>query len=411
MEATGEKAHASADVEVIVVGAGAAGLTAAYHLQKAGLTVKVLEATEQFGGRVRKDDTLADFPVDLGAGWIHGNPRKILNAILDEDVASRKETVLHYTGWMHLWTGKRFVRFPTLPSNAWGWKFVNGSWYDFFNDELVAKLHSGTLVLGSPVASVDYSCRESGDLDGKVKVMCENGEAYCCSYVIVTASMKLLQKNAIVVTPALPTRIRRAISHFRMGLAVKVVMKFSETFWPQKFVIGKDLGKYSYFRESSTNYAERDFWDETFGQKDASDCHLLGMYCYGRICQQYLDLFKDGGKQAIVDALLSELDAMFDGKATGCHERTIVTLWPTEKYVQTGFTHWTNAEEIYELQGAVGKRLLFAGEAIPPDRDSWGFAHTAALSGKDAARKVVELKTTGSYTPTIATGCGVCSVS
>ena len=40
-------------VDVIVVGAGVAGLSTAYRLQKAGISVKVLEMSPHVGGRVR----------------------------------------------------------------------------------------------------------------------------------------------------------------------------------------------------------------------------------------------------------------------------------------------------------------------------------------------------------------------
>ena len=38
--------------DVIIVGAGMAGISAAYELKKAGLSVKILEQTDRFGGRV-----------------------------------------------------------------------------------------------------------------------------------------------------------------------------------------------------------------------------------------------------------------------------------------------------------------------------------------------------------------------
>ncbi|WP_291045518.1 NAD(P)/FAD-dependent oxidoreductase [Herbiconiux sp.] len=58
-------------VDVIVVGAGISGLTAARLLQQQGLQVVVLEARERVGGRVWTDrgDGLV---TDLGASWIHG---------------------------------------------------------------------------------------------------------------------------------------------------------------------------------------------------------------------------------------------------------------------------------------------------------------------------------------------------
>ena len=54
--------------DVIIVGAGVAGLAAAYELQKAGLTVKILEQTHRCGGRV--------FSYPLGPG-LYGEGKQI----------------------------------------------------------------------------------------------------------------------------------------------------------------------------------------------------------------------------------------------------------------------------------------------------------------------------------------------
>jgi monoamine oxidase len=65
--------------EVIVVGAGAAGLAAAAELARAGRDVVVLEARERIGGRcdTRRMPGLA-VPVELGAEFIHGRPEATL---------------------------------------------------------------------------------------------------------------------------------------------------------------------------------------------------------------------------------------------------------------------------------------------------------------------------------------------
>ncbi len=66
--------------QVIVIGAGMAGLSAARHLADAGIDVVVLEARSRIGGRLHTVD-LGDATVDLGAAWIHGPIGNPLTAI------------------------------------------------------------------------------------------------------------------------------------------------------------------------------------------------------------------------------------------------------------------------------------------------------------------------------------------
>ena len=56
--------------DVIVIGAGAAGMTAAYDLKRDGYDVAILEASGKIGGRLQKDESLASFPIDLGGEWL-----------------------------------------------------------------------------------------------------------------------------------------------------------------------------------------------------------------------------------------------------------------------------------------------------------------------------------------------------
>jgi monoamine oxidase len=59
------------DADVVVVGAGVAGLAAARALVLDGQRVVVLEARDRIGGRTWTDSSIG-VPVDLGASWIHG---------------------------------------------------------------------------------------------------------------------------------------------------------------------------------------------------------------------------------------------------------------------------------------------------------------------------------------------------
>jgi len=65
-------------VDVVVIGAGAAGLAAARRLTHHGFSVAILEARDRLGGRIataHRPDTLA--PLELGAEFVHGMPPEI----------------------------------------------------------------------------------------------------------------------------------------------------------------------------------------------------------------------------------------------------------------------------------------------------------------------------------------------
>jgi monoamine oxidase len=58
------------DADVIIVGAGISGMTAARRVLEAGLTPLVLEADERVGGRILTQEAVPGVPIELGAQWI-----------------------------------------------------------------------------------------------------------------------------------------------------------------------------------------------------------------------------------------------------------------------------------------------------------------------------------------------------
>jgi monoamine oxidase len=64
----------SAPIDVVIVGAGVAGLAAARLLAGAGLRVTLLEARDRVGGRIHTHHLAPGIPIELGAEFIHGQP-------------------------------------------------------------------------------------------------------------------------------------------------------------------------------------------------------------------------------------------------------------------------------------------------------------------------------------------------
>jgi monoamine oxidase len=77
------------NTQVIVIGAGAAGLAAARHLHERGVDVVVVEARERIGGRVfTHRDRGTVVPIELGAEFIHGSAPELEEILTNASLAS-----------------------------------------------------------------------------------------------------------------------------------------------------------------------------------------------------------------------------------------------------------------------------------------------------------------------------------
>jgi monoamine oxidase len=92
----------AADLDVVIVGAGVAGLAAARSLMAAHKSVLVVEARERIGGRAVTDSTTFGFPFDQGAQWIEAGKTNPAMAILREanakPILDRQEQTLYLAG-------------------------------------------------------------------------------------------------------------------------------------------------------------------------------------------------------------------------------------------------------------------------------------------------------------------------
>jgi monoamine oxidase len=98
--------------DVVVLGAGAAGLAAAADLSSAGFVVKILEARDRIGGRVHTlHEPRCPHPIELGAEFVHGRPDEVFQIIRQAKLLACDADGEHW----HL-KGSRLRKAP----EAWG---------------------------------------------------------------------------------------------------------------------------------------------------------------------------------------------------------------------------------------------------------------------------------------------------
>jgi monoamine oxidase len=77
------------NADVLVIGAGAAGVCAARTLRDAGLDVVVVEARERIGGRIfTQRDSATPVPIELGAEFIHGSAPELARVLRQASLSS-----------------------------------------------------------------------------------------------------------------------------------------------------------------------------------------------------------------------------------------------------------------------------------------------------------------------------------
>lgn len=99
--------------DVVIVGAGAAGLTAANDLRRAGLSVAVLEARERVGGRLWTDE-IDGAMLELGGQWVSPDQHALIDTVAElglETFSRYREGDSVYIGpdgVTHRFTGEMF---------------------------------------------------------------------------------------------------------------------------------------------------------------------------------------------------------------------------------------------------------------------------------------------------------------
>jgi monoamine oxidase len=98
------------ETEVVVVGAGLAGLAAARRLTAEGIECVVLEARDRVGGRTLNHSIGGDKIVEVGGQWVGPSQTRVLELMRELGLESfstysRGEHVVEYEGELHRYTG------------------------------------------------------------------------------------------------------------------------------------------------------------------------------------------------------------------------------------------------------------------------------------------------------------------
>jgi monoamine oxidase len=332
------------DGKVIIIGAGAAGLAAAKVLQLNGIDYEILEATERYGGRIKKDSLLADFPIDVGAEWIHSNP-VVLNILKGKKGNEIDEELIPY----HLedaysWDGLEYEKvskskldfdYNFMPES----KFKKSTWYDYIEKNIANKVKH-KIKFSSAVTEIDYS-------KNKVIITTENGKSHKADKVLVTVSIGVLKSNKIKFIPELSQEKKESIESVSFLPGFKLIMKFDEKFYPDAI-------------NCNTTSGEKVYYDIAF--KKETKTNILGLLVTGNSTKKY---YAYKTEEKIVESAITELDAIFNGKASESFSGEYII----ENWGQHNFTMgtWTQAfqeknRNLKILNQPINKKIYFAGE-------------------------------------------------
>ncbi|WP_422080154.1 flavin monoamine oxidase family protein [Ulvibacterium sp.] len=341
---------------VIIIGAGAAGLSAAYLLNQKGINVQILEATSHYGGRMIRTTDFADFPIPLGAEWLHVE-RDVFDEIVNDPSIKVDVNTTPYDPNVDfgLFEGRR-VSVADIGFTI-DQKFVNATWFDFF-EQYVTPFVTDKISYNQIVNSIDYSGEQ-------VVIKTTNGE-FSANRVIVTVPVKMLQNGAITFIPELPSDKQNAINKVRVWDGCKAFIEFSERFYPT--FIGFDI--------TPETDGQKLYYDAAYGQNTTKN--ILGLFAVGTGTLPYVNL----SNTELIDYMLTELDDLFDGKASANYVKHLFQNWNEAPFANGAYVvdheDWRRVRTLGE---SVGNQLFFAGDAYTTGED-WSSVHTAVRSAK-----------------------------
>jgi monoamine oxidase len=403
------------EVDIAIIGAGAAGLGAARALENSALKVIVLEARDRVGGRGHTIMAAPDIPFDLGCGWLHSADQNSFVAIaahLNFEVdktrppwreqsfdagfplAERMEFIhaidaFYDRAELAAKSGRdRAANAYLEPGNRWNpmidaiSSYINGCELDqvsildmeaYEDTEINWRVRRGygalmtayaapcPLALNTNVTLIDHS-------GARVRIETSQG-TLTAGKVIVTVPTNLMADEAIRFHPALPAKVDAARG-LPLGLADKVILALDEP---------EALPKDGSLRGATMRTAMGSFHLRPFGQP------CIEGYFGGRFAQQ----LEDAGPGAFAAQSIDEIAALLGNDYRRKLKPLAESRWSHDPFARGSYSHALpgHAGDRAILAAPVDGRLFFAGEATSPN--FFSTAHGARDSGERAAAEVV----------------------
>jgi monoamine oxidase len=407
--------------DVVVIGAGAAGLAAARALTDAGRRVAVLEARERIGGRVWTDHHFGPIPVECGAEFIHGaqagtwawlrraglraepfarwSGRRIalggdrlagpwlLRARPDLwRVFKLEELLAAYDGpdcslaeWLdmqgfsplaaHIADARLAHSNCATPATisvaelAHELRLDNKGPGDFHilegYDRVVATIAAGLDIrLATPVETIRWD-------EGGVEVVTAQG-TLTARAAVVTLPLAVLKAGAVRFDPPLPEAKRHAIEALAMAPAMKLHLRFVAPFWDHEMS----------FLTADQPIAV--WWTIRPGVP------LLTGFITGPRAERLATY----GEAGAIERGLAQLDAIFGGAASRMFAAGQLIDWAADPWARGGYSSVPpGAHGQRAALAAPAGALHFAGEATVFDNNP-ATVHGALHSGERAAAEI-----------------------
>jgi len=422
--------------DAIILGAGAAGLSAAKILSEAGCTVLIVEARQRIGGRILTlTDTKFNLPIELGAEFIHGNPPSTWKLVHEAGLAAFDLPFAHKQlrhgrlvdldtddelspvmgGLAHL--GRRDISFAeylrrhrggSAEARQFAVSFVEG--FDAADPEIISSKSIAAeqkgvgdvenetqfRILGGYKSLIDYLHRSCDSKRVKlqlgtpiteihwhkssVELLCADSRRFTAKRAIITLPLGVLQNpGAVRFVPEI-SEWRRLASQLAFGTVVKAILRFREPFWEDD----KNLRDAVFLHDGQAKFP-------TWWTARPLRIPILTAWAGGPRAQALAGLSREQILGIAVESL-SKLVHRSSRQLTALMDQFVYCDWSADPYARGAYSYVAvgglNARA--HLAKPIKSTLYFAGEAL----DTSGQASTVAgalASGKRAASQLLRV--------------------